>query len=205
MVSTYGGDRELAQQAEQLTNKWFEDHRAISPDLTGSVLATAAYYGDKALFERFLAEHTKTQDRQVRQRILGAMGAFRDRAAIEAAMNAVLSGGIPFIEGAALLFAGQGEAATREMPFDFLRAHYDEIVAKRPSGGGVDFGARLPSVGRSYCNKESRTNLANFFESRISKFVGGPRSFSNVLEEVDLCIAQKAAQEPSVVEFLRKY
>jgi alanyl aminopeptidase len=204
-VATYGGDQELAQQAQQLTDKWFEDHKAIKADVTTAILSTAAYYGDKALFDRFLAEFKKTQDRQERQRIQQAMGSFRDPRSIQAGMEAVLSGEVPFIQGAFLLFAGQNQSATRKLAFEFLKAHYDEIVAKRPTGGGLDFGSRLPNVGANYCDAESKDELEAFFQPRIDKFTGGPRSFRQILERIDLCTAGKAAQSPSVAAFLEKY
>ncbi len=81
VVATYAGDQELAKQARELTEKWFQDHNSIQPNMLGAVLGTAAYYGDKALFERFLAEFQKAKDRQERQRIIGVMGSFRDRGA----------------------------------------------------------------------------------------------------------------------------
>lgn len=204
-VATYAGDEELAKQASELTEKWFNDHNSVDPNMVNPVLGTAAYYGDKALFERFLDELKKTKDRQERQRIIGAMGSFHDRAAIETGMNAVLSGEIPFMEGIVLLFSGQGTAATRKMPFEFMKAHFDEIAAKRPTGGGFDAGAYFPQVGATYCDSESKQELQNFFQPRVDKFTGAPRALSQVLESIDVCIAEKAAQEPSVAEFLEKY
>ena len=205
-VATYGGDRELAKRAEELADKWFQDHSSIDPNMVDSILRTAAFYGDKALFDRFLTELKKTQDRQERERIIRAINSFRDRAAIEAAMQAVLSGNIPFIEGGFILVAaGQSTAATRMMPLEFLKAHYQEIVSKRPTGGGFDFGSVLPQVGDSYCDVQSKSELQSFFEPRVDKFVGAPRALKQVLEGIDVCIAEKAAQEPSVAAFLEKY
>ncbi len=204
-VATYAGDEDLAKQAKDLTEQWFHDHNSINPNLVSAILGTTAYYGDKALFDRFLAEFQKTHDRQERQRIIGAMGSFRDPAALKAGMDAVVSGQIPFIEGGFLLFAGQGSQATRKIPFEFLKAHYDEIIAKRPTGGGFDFGSVLPQVGASYCDAESKRELQDFLGPRVEKFTGAPRTLSQVLESIDVCIAEKSAQEPSVAAFLRKY
>jgi alanyl aminopeptidase len=203
-VATYAEDQELAKQAQELTNRWFEDRSAIDPSVVTSVLGTAAYYGDKALFERFLAQLDKTQDRQERERILGAMVRFRDHAAVEAGMEAVLSGKVPFMEGLSLLFSGQLEPSTRSMAFEFMKTHFDEIAAKRPTGGGFDAGAVFPQVGASYCSVEQKQQLQNFFEPRVNKFTGAPRALSQVLESIDDCIALKAAEEPSVEAFLRK-
>jgi alanyl aminopeptidase len=204
-VATWGGDEELARQGRDLAEQWFKNRDSIDPNMVNSVLGTAAFYGDKALFERFLAEFKNTQDKQIRGRLIGAMGSFRDPAAIEAGMNALVSGEVPFMEGAFLLFNGQNDASTRKLPFEFLKAHYDQVVSKMPSGGGFDFGSYLPQVGGSYCDAQSRADLEGFFKPRVDKFVGAPRALSQVLEAIDLCIAQVAAQRPSVEAFLQKY
>jgi alanyl aminopeptidase len=201
-VATVGGDQELANQAKELTAKWFENHAAISPEMTGAVLGTAAYYGDEKLFEQFVAAYKDTKDRQERQRIMGAMTSFRDPGAIQAGYKVVLSGQIPMIQSAQLLFAGQGQEATRHLAFDFTKAHFDELAAKRPQGGGFDFGSRFPAVGQSYCDAESRSALEDFFAPKVTQFTGGPRALAQTLERVDLCIAERKAQEPSVAAFL---
>jgi alanyl aminopeptidase len=203
-IATIGGDRELAAQAQALAVKWFDNHGAIEPDIVPAVLGVAAYYGDKALFDKFLEAYKASKDRQERQRILGAMTSFRDPAALEAGYNAVLSGDVPFIQGTQLLFAGQGQEATHKLAFAFLKAHYDEIVAKRPQGGGSDFGARLPAVGSSYCDAQSKQELQAFFAPRIDKFTGGPRSLSQTLERIDVCIAEKSSEEAGVKAFLEQ-
>lgn len=205
VVATYAEDQELANEAKELTDKWFENRSAIDPSVVTAVLGTAAYWGDKTLFDRFLAQLEKTQDRQERERILTAMSRFRDRAAIEAGMNSVLSGKIPFMEGVSLLFLGQIQPSTRMLAFDFMKEHFDEIAAKRPTGGGFDAGAFFPEVGSSYCSAEQKQQLEQFFGPRVEKFTGGPRTLSQVLEGIDDCIALKSAEEPSVEAFLKNY
>ncbi len=205
IVSTYGGDKKLAGDARALTDKWLKDHSAVPPTLVAAVLGASAYYGDQALFNRYLAAFQKTNDRHQRERIIAAMDRFRDPSVIKAGMQAVLSGQIPFMEGYGLLFAGQRQAATRRMAFDFLKAHYAEIVKDRPQGGGFDMGAYLPEVGIDYCTEQGKAEIENFFKPRIGQFTGGPRMLSQVVEGIGVCIAEKKVQEPSVVAFLKKY
>ncbi len=204
-VATYGGDRELAQQARDLTEAWFQNHDAVDPNTVRAVLRTAAYYGDKALFDRLLANLQKTTDRLERERILGALASFHDPAAIQAGMEATLSGKVPFMEGLLLLFAGQDRDSTRKMGLEFMKAHFDEISSKRPTGGGFDAGSVFPQVGRSFCSAESKQELESFFAPHVANFSGAPRALSQVLEGIDLCIAQKDAQQASVAAFLKKY
>jgi alanyl aminopeptidase len=205
LVATDGGDRSFAEEAQTLAQKWLDDHNTIDPNMTDAVLATASYYGDKALFDRFLAEFQKTDDKQIRQRLVGAMGSFRDAAAIKAGMNAVIEGKVPFIEGAFLLFNGQSDASTRKLAFEFLQSNWDKITSQMPSGGGFDFGSVLPQVGAGYCDANSRDELSAFFKPRVDKFVGAPRALDQVIEGINLCIARVAAQKPSVEAFLQKY
>jgi alanyl aminopeptidase len=204
-VATWGADRELAAPGQSLATSWLGDHGSVDPNMLSTVLSTAAFYGDEALFDRFLAVLKKTQDKQTRQAIITSMGGFRDPAAVTAGMNAVLDGDIPFIEGARLLFSGQRESATRKLAFEFLQAHWDQVIAKMPTGGGFDFGAVLPQVGESYCDAASRDELESYFQPRVDKFVGAPRALAQVVEGIDLCIAEKAAQGPGVAAFLKQY
>jgi alanyl aminopeptidase len=204
-VATWGGDQTLANDATNLANKWIHDHSAVDPNMLSSVLQTAAWYGDLSLFNRLLAEFKQTKDRQIRQILVTALSSFRDPAAIEAGMTAVVDGQVPFMEGDRLLFAGQRQEATRRMPLKFLESHFDAVVAKMPTGGGFDFGSALPSVGASYCDAGSRDALQKFLAPKVDKFVGAPRALDQTLEAIDLCIANKAAQAPSVAKFLEKY
>ncbi len=204
-VATYAGDEELANQARELAAKWFQDRDAVDASMVASVLATAAYYGDKALFNRFLAKLKDTQDQQERSRILDAMARFRDPAAIEAGMQGVASGEIPFMEGIRVLFAGQGEESTRKLAFEFMKSHFNELLARRPTTGGMDVGGFFPYVGASFCDQESKQELRSFFEPKLKELTGAPRILDQTLEGIDVCIANKAAQEPSVVAFLKHY
>ena len=204
-IATTGGDAQLAAKATDLTKQWFSDRKAIPPSMTASVLGTAAYSGDKSMQAEFVAAFKRTTDRQERARIIAAMRSFRDPAAIEANMQSVLADTIPFIEGASLLWSGQTQESTRKLGFDFMKAHFDELAAKRPTGGGFDAGAEFPNVGASFCDSNNKSELQNFFKPRVEKFTGAPRALAQVLEEIDVCIATKKEQEPGVDAFLRKY
>ena len=204
-VATVGGDRQLAEQASSLATKWLEDHSTLDPNMVSPVLQTAAFNGNGNLLLHFLAEFKQTKDRQTRSLLIGAMSSFRAPAAIDLGMKAVLNGDIPFLEGASLLFSGQSQDSTRKLPLNFLNANYDEIVKKMPTGGGFDFGSVLPEVGASYCDAASRDELKAFFAPKVDKFVGAPRTLDQTIESIDLCIAIKAAQSPSVQKFLEKY
>jgi cytosol alanyl aminopeptidase len=206
VMATVGGDKELSNQARQLVDKWLEDRKAVSPDVAGDVLRSAAYFGDAALYQRFLAEFQKTQDRQERQLLLFAMYSFRDPAAIELGMQAVLAKRVALSEGYPLLFAGRENPSSNKVAFEFVKVHFEEIVRDHPRMlGTIDFGSLLPQVGSGLCNNVSRSEFQAFFGPIVSSYTGAPRMLAQVLEAVDLCIASKAAQQPGMTEFLKRY
>jgi alanyl aminopeptidase len=63
----------------------------------------------------------------------------------------------------------------------------------------------LPRVGQNFCDAQSRDKIRTFFEPREQKMIGSPREVAHVIEEIDQCIAVKAAQQESVSEFLKQF
>ena len=121
--------------------------------MVNPVLTTAAQFGDRALFDTMTAELQKTTDRQQRGRILGAMGSFRDPAIARAGMDMVIHSDIDIRESLALLFGPLGQPETEKLPFEFVKANYDELLKRLPTGGGFEAGAMLPFVGGNACDR----------------------------------------------------
>jgi cytosol alanyl aminopeptidase len=205
-VATTGGDEELARQARELAERWLKDRGALSPEMVSTVLTTAAYHGDSALHGQLVAEVENTQDRQEQQQLIRALASFRDRNLLESGLEEVLAGRIPLRDALTLLVnSGFQSPNTRNVPFDFLQAHFDQLMAGNPSIMGLSLGAVLPNVGRSFCDAVSRRELVAFFSPLTKKYDGAQHNLDETLETVDQCIALVAAQGASVREFLERY
>jgi hypothetical protein len=107
-------------------------------------------------------------------------------------------------ETTGLLHSGMGDPATERMPFAFVKANFDEILKRAPSGGGSDFGAELPSAASSFCDAASEKEYIDFFGERAKNFTGGPRVYEQILEGIRLCTAQKAAESADVAAYFAK-
>jgi hypothetical protein len=75
----------------------------------------------------------------------------------------------------------------RRAAFDFLRANYDALEAKLPEYTM----ARLMEPLGDLCTRDERELFFNFFKDHARKSPGGPRSFRQSLERIDLCIAAR--------------
>jgi alanyl aminopeptidase len=203
-VAGQGDSAALRSQARTLAIEWLKTRQGIDPNMIGAVLSTAARFGDRALFDNMTAELAKTTDRQQRARILGGMGSFRDPAIARAGLDMMLHSNIDIRESLALLFGPLGQPDTQQLPFEFVKANYDELLKRLPSGGGFDAGAMLPFVGANSCDERSRQEFVGFFEDRAKKFTGGAHNYDQALESIRLCEAQKSARGGDIAAFYAK-
>ena len=116
-------------------------------------------------------------------------------------MPIVLTGEFDSRQSVNILFGAAQSPKTRDLAYDFLKQNWDALIAKLPT----DWGAFMPYLARTYCDEQHRQDAKSFFEGRSTKYTGGPRNLAQVLEGIDLCVAYKKAQQPSITEFLQKY
>ena len=205
LIASRGEDAALATEARELALRWLEDSNALPPEIISPVLSTAAYHGDRDLFERYLAAVRSTRDRGDRQRLYGALGSFRDAGIASDALDLVLSEDFDLRESLGILWATQATPETRRLRFEFVRKHFDALVERLPADGGFQLGSRLTSVAGVFCSETEAREAEGFFGPRMQDFHGGEQALAETLENVRLCGALKNVQQQSVAEFLRGY
>lgn len=205
IVGVEGEDAGLGAEALALSRRWLEDPRAVDPDMVEVVLRLAARYGDRGLFERLREEARKTQDRERRGRLLQALGSFRDPAIARAALAVALEDGIDPRETIDVVFTASSDPATRPLAYSFVKEHYETLVRRLPQGSVFSTAAYFPYLANRFCDEERRADVGAFFSPRAASITGGPRIVEQVLEGIDLCVAQRRVQQPSVVKFVEKH
>jgi alanyl aminopeptidase len=201
VVANQAEDPELIAQAKTLALAWLDDRKAVAPDMVGAVLSTAARHGDRALFDRLRAAAKEEKDEDIQRSLLYAMGLFPQPEIVKAALSIVLTDEFDIRQSLVILFAASESPRARDLAYDFVKRNWDALIARMPT----DFGAFTPGVAAGYCDEQHRQDAASFFEGRSTKYTGGPRILAQTLEGIDLCVAYKKAQQPSVIEFLEPY
>jgi alanyl aminopeptidase len=202
MAGTLGADPTLASEAVALANNWLTDSTAVEPDMVNVVLAVAARSGDSSFFDRLHEEAKRTTDRERRERLLGALAEFRAPQIVPKVLAIPLEPEIDPRESLWLAFALGSDPQTRDAAFDFVKAHYGELTERLPQGSAFDAAAFLPFVAAGFCDERHRGEVEAFFSPKVQAAAGGPRNLAQALESIDLCIAQRRTQEPSVTAFL---
>ncbi len=200
-VAGEGNEPELVAEAKRLAMRWLDDRSAVPADMSGRVLEVAAGHGDRALFDRIHAAAKTEKDRRDLQRLLNALGSFRDPALAREGLSLFLSTEFDAREAYGILFAETRWEDNRQLVWDFLKANFDAIVGRLPR----EITGFVPFLGASFCDAGHRAEVEAFFKDRVEKLPGGARSLAQTLEGIDLCIASRSAQEPGVREFLKGY
>jgi alanyl aminopeptidase len=84
-----------------------------------------------------------------------------------------------------LLQGALGDDANRVPALDFLRAHFDALVAKLPQ----DSPGQLIVPLRNLCTPGAREAFFDLYRDRAARFQGGARRYAEALESIDLCLA----------------
>jgi len=204
-VATYGEDRKLIVEAEQLANRWLADRKGVDPDMLAEVLQVAARFGDRALFDRLHAAAREEKDPRVRSDLIRAMASFHDPQIVESALKLLLTSEFDIRQSLSMLREPLHYPGTRDLPFRFLQEHLDQLMPRLPREVGEDFAAALPAVADEFCDARQRDAVKVFFADKIDSYSGGPRNLAHSLEKVDACIAERSALGPEIDEFLRGY
>jgi alanyl aminopeptidase len=203
-VAREGRMTPLIDQAGQLARAWLKDHSAVDAEMVGSVLYTAAMGGDRAFFDALVGALPSEKDHKSRQAIFNALGCFENPDLARAGMQLFLSGDYDAREAFyPLLFGPLKYRETATLPFEFVKANLDAILARLPREVGEDFAAALPSLGGGFCSASGKSQVDQFFHDRVKEYTGGPRRLAQVLETIELCTARSSTLGPGVAEFLR--
>lgn len=205
-VGEYGSDSRLREQAQKLAAEWLDDRNAVSPEIVSAVLSVAALEGNQALYDKMLAAAKQSKNIREQSMLLSALGHYRDQALAQRSLQLLLSGDFDMRSAyRPLLFGPLSWPATQALPWTFVRENYPALEAKLAGGLVVSQGAWLPSVATASCNETDLPAIQNFFNGKVEKFSGGPRSYSQAIERLHICSAQQKSLGPGIAGFLQKY
>jgi cytosol alanyl aminopeptidase len=196
MLGLYGDDpRVKAFMREQLP-KVLDNSGSVHPTLVGTVLAANAVEGDEALFEEYRKRFEAATLPAERARYLTALGRFRNPALRQKARDYSFTGNVRPNE-LFQLWGGAETAEERDDLFNWITAHYDDIMKRVPA----IFAANMPFIANG-CEPERVKRAREFFAAR--KVEGTERQLTRVEEQVNECAALKEKEMTSVSEYLSK-
>jgi alanyl aminopeptidase len=200
LVAIAGNEPTLVAQARRLADTWLEQRSGVDPELLETALGAASAHGDAAFHARLESALAATEDRHQRSAILEGLAHARDPARVRKNIDMLLSGAVDVREGAGLLLAPLEVPETRDLVEQIIRDSYDAL-AERVPGPARSY---LIRAAGAHCDREHLERLDTFFGPRVATIPGGPRALAETRERIQLCMAARELQQPSVETFLKK-
>ncbi len=199
LVAIEGRDAALAAEAERLARAWLRDSASLPADVSASVLGVAASArGGSDLYAAYLARLRQEKDLEVRVPLLAALARFQDPALVARTVELAASAEIPFNEMESLLSGGEADPKLADRVYDEAVQRFAALVRKL----GADRRIQLLRIGGALCSQRRRDQADRFFGDKLAGAPGITTARDHMREQIDLCVARRAAQSAAVAEAL---
>ncbi len=131
-LGRYGRDAGVLARARALADSCLADPAAVDPSLVETALGLAAGDGDAARFEAYRQRFEQARTPLVRNRFLGALGAFRDSTLVERALDYTLTDAVRPNDMRAVWLNVFQEPRNQEHAFRWMTRHYDAVAGRMP-------------------------------------------------------------------------
>ncbi|HEY6866660.1 MAG TPA: ERAP1-like C-terminal domain-containing protein, partial [Candidatus Eisenbacteria bacterium] len=207
VLAVAGRDERVMAYAESLGRAYRRDPASVPASLAETGVLLGALRGDRATFDDYRRRFETTTVPNERPMYLAGMGAFRDPALRQAALDYALNGPlrpqetlmIPAAMGSSLAgFEGRGGGG--EYPDEvvtWVLGHFDELAARMPP----NFSARILGL-TGGCSEERLSTLRAYFEDPSHRMLGGEASLRRLAEAIQECASLHARESDRVERWL---
>jgi len=189
LAARYEERETLRMHARELALRWLARRDSVAGTMVDAVMRTAGRFADGPMYARLEGALAATRDRHDRNVIVGALARVRDPALRDRMLALTLDPRLDGGEAYFLMIDALEDEANRAAAFDFLRVHFDALVAKLPP----DSAARLATPLGELCSPDARATFVAFYRDRAPRYLGGAKRYAQALESIDLCIAATSA------------
>jgi hypothetical protein len=192
-----GRDPEVIALARELTTRYLANPRDVDPALANVVLDVTAYHGDVALWETFRAAFEQAKSPLDRNRLIGTLGAVRDKAVVEQSLAYALKGPLNSTEFMRIPYGVAGHRGQRARVVDWVIQHF-EILKTRMS----DFAfANLIGIGEGD-DPAAFENLRRFLLDPVRRVPAADPNITKATERMEQRALLRERESARIIKFL---
>ena len=198
-LGNIANDPEVIQQAQVMVRQYMKDPNSVDGTLVAAVVSVAARHGDPELYQEYKAHLQKASSPQEYNRFLYGLGEFPQPELTKETLESVLT---PAVRGQDLylLLPMLANPATQDTTWNFMRAHFDELMQKTGGGlGGV--GVFLYGT-HSFCTTQKAMEVKEFFDQH--PFPGTERDQRQAIEGIEGCVELRNQQQANLSAWLKQ-
>jgi aminopeptidase N len=191
-------DTAVQQRAKALALAYLDDRTAVPPNIVGAVLRTAAAGGDRALYDRYMAELTKNRSQpEEYYRFFNALGWFRDPALVTRTLEFASSNEVRSQDTSTLIGILLNQPAAQDTAWAFVKSHWAPLTDKLGVFQGIP--GIVSSLG-GFCSAEKAADIRAFFAK--NPVPAAARGLQQGLERIESCLALDARQSAPFARWL---
>ena len=196
LVGGLGHDPEAIAQAKAVTTRSLADPDNADATLFIAALNIAARNGDATLFDQLQKASVDAPNPQQRASALHALELIPDPALETRALDYAVSGQVRNQDSAAFLSVELRGLSTRELAWQYIQNNWSKVAAQLTTFSG----SYIVGATGAFCSADKLAEVNSFFATH--KVAASERTLARAKDQINDCIALRAAQEPSLKSWL---
>jgi len=193
------GDPDAVAAAQKIAESYIKEPSSVEGTIIGPALTVAAENGDVALYEQFTQGMANARSTEDYYHFLFALTSFRQPELAQRTLALIDQGKIRQQDYVRLFPALLAESPAREIAWDYLKAHWDQLAEKVTSFGGA---GAVSALG-GFCSIEKRDEIKQFFTAH--RATGAERALQQSLERITTCVEFKQLQGENMRKIFEQY
>ena len=191
-------DAAVQQRARTLALGYLDDRASVPPSVVGAVLRTAAAGGDKALYDRYMAELTKAKSTpEEYYRFFNALAWFRDPALVTRTLEFAGSPEVRTQDAPTLIGLLLAQPASQDIAWSFVKSKWPTLTERLGVFQSVP--TIVGSLG-SFCTPEKAADIKAFFAK--NPVPPAVRLLQQSIERIESCVALDQRQSAPFTRWL---
>ena len=185
LVGITGNDPGVQKRARELAEAYLKNASSLSGTLAPTVLHVAAAGGDRALYDRFVAQlGPLSAQPELYYRLLGALPSFTDPALVKRTLDFALSPAVRTQDTGTLIGNLMAQPRSQELAWEFTRANWPAIVKQLGEFQGIP--TIVESLG-AFCSASRAKEIREFFDR--NPIPSSERAVRQAVERIENCVA----------------
>lgn len=198
LVGVTGNSPDVQRQARDLALKYVADPMSVPPTLASTVLNVAAYGGDAALYDLYVAQLPKLSGKpEEYYRVFNALPSFRDPGLVQRTLRFAISSDVRTQDTATLIAGLLTRTSSEDAAWAFVKENWDMLTKTLGVFQGIP---RIAGAVGAFCTREKRAEAEQFFKEH--PVPAAERTLRQAFERIDSCVALKERQAPAAASWL---
>jgi aminopeptidase N len=198
LVGIWGGSSDVQKRARELATRYIADPASLPGTIVPAVLRVAAYGGDAALYEQYLARIKQlASSPEDYYRFFNALAFFRDPALIARTLEMSLSPAVRSQDSATLIAGLLAAPWGRDLAWSFVTKQWKALTDRLGTFQGIPI---IAAATGNFCSRDAAAEVKQFFTAHPVE--SAERGIRQAIERIESCAALHERQAEPLSRWL---